>query len=180
MLKNTKPSYRIILIIELLLSIPCLIRNISEFVTKTGVLGKLSSFLYVVSIIIAFYYIIAGYTKEQALSYKLFILLRATALFFQLSFFASLNNTGILLTSALEFGLLIALYVGKDLGKNISYNICFAIILACIVKTIFFISELGISNINLVVSIVTSFASALIPSWVTFAKYTDKESRGAK
>ena len=179
MLKNIKLSYKIILIVELLLSIPCLIRNVSDFVTKTSVLGKLSSFLFIVSIIIAFYYIFAGYTKKQALSYKLFILLRTAAIFFQFSSIASLNSTGILLTTALEYGLLIALYVGKDLGRKISCSICFAIILACIVKTIFFIFEIGTNSIN-VVSIVTSFASALIPSWVTLAKYADKASRGAK
>ena len=184
--------YKPILIISLILILVCIAgSNHGIFSQESGIVLKLACGANMVSLLAAIHYVFMGYKKDAAGSYKTFLFFCAfselLSVLLSASFEDQLSSTVGAFLSALTYGIILVMAVGKDLGKTVSYILCgiiYAVRMFAFLST--FIAFPGITRggteINTIYTLYAA-ASALIAFLIgifTYAKYVDKEDRGTK
>ena len=129
-----------------------------------------------ISLLYAMFYIVDGYKKDSSRYYKSFGILLAITQSYTLAIVSFINaKTSNLIVIGLELITILFLVLSENLGKNNSLILCLVLI------ALNGVSVLMCSGTNASYSnIFCKFVLSLLYGMLTYAKYLDKESRGAK
>ena len=186
MLKTKSVLHKVILMVLLALIIPCVVGNIMTITSEgTDTFLRVSGIFGCVALVAAFYYIVMGYSKDQAWAFKYFVGCSTFSVLFDLIGISSYENCTLPIAMiAVGFGLMIVIALGKDLGKRNS------LLIGILMMVVFVIAAVSISILwpatqngesqegtIALVRILSDFVQSIILVELTFAKYIDKENR---
>lgn len=181
MLKTDKPIYKVILILNLLfIFVGCAIA-ITDL-TGTDTIGVIYTVTEILALLFALFYILYGYTKNAAGYYKVFgylYLLSRISDFIKI--ISSNRKVGIftyIFWSIVTISLLVLVF-GKNLGKKKSLILCGVIVLIGVIGIFYVYNQTGAFHLGAKIRLL-DLDLACLYGILTYAKYLDKESRGAK
>ena len=189
MLKSQKPIMKVFFILCLVLLALALVLSVTRLFKPIGSVAVFTYLKYWLGIVSALFggaYVLGGFQKSEALSYKLFmflIALQSVSALLKDLMSTSLNGyespiSGILRTIICVD--LVLLAFAKDLGKNTSIGLATAAFVAEVINDVRLIVLYGISGqINIAGSIV-GISLALVVFLLVIGKYVNKSERGAK
>lgn len=179
-MENKRNLNTAIVIISAILSIACIIWLFFTFLTQTlDAAHNIEIVTDIISTMIALAYLVAGYSKGEAESYRNCIIVAAiNALAIVIISIIDMKSPISLIACILAFIILVVLSFVKNLGKTISYSICASLILIRLINIIFIITDSKATTNNPQLPLVfAQVCLALTIAVVTYAKYKDKESR---
>ena len=179
MLKSKNPYYKALLIFNLVLLIPCAVINILCIV-KDGALYRMDSIFAIIALIVAFYYVLKGYTKNQAWAYTCFAFCFIVVNIVDIAVIASgePEALSVMLYSA-SIALITAAAFVNDLGKTKSAVICGMMAVLYIVALVQALTATPTATADLIRAVSNLLLSAVL-GLITTGKYIDKDRRGTK
>ena len=183
MIKSENKFYNAIVVLNLILMIPGAIGNVVVlFASNLNVYHKLAAFCSVAALLVAFFYLVAGYSKQQAPAYRAFCgAYTAAALFGLLGIDSSKAFFAAQLIAALIFGLVIAISLSKNYGKTVSTSLCILVVVLSLLQllgVVLWYKATGLDFLFLLIFEITQLLLSIVLSLTTFAKYVDKTARG--
>lgn len=149
----------------------CTVKMNPEYVVPEKIIAVMT----VLGLISALVYFVTGYKKESAKYLKACIYFY-TAVTFGGILYVKANAIIYLITAALSFGVLCVLAVADNLGKAKSFALCGINVASAFAR----VAVLLLTKQKIGSGTVTSLVMAIILGICIYAKYTDKDSRGAK
>lgn len=186
MLNGKKPLNNALLIVTLIFLAAGAVINIQGI--GSGFLISVGSIFTILALLAAFYYILRGFTKNQAWAYKTFVYCFLAVVLFELAILSEYEISAFtVIICAVSLVLITAAAFVKDLGETKSVVICSAIALIFIIELVQMLISLPAflrSGSTVGTSLAIRAFSNLILSatfgLATIGKYFDKESRGTK
>lgn len=187
MLQTKNALYKVILIITLLLMIPCALASALIVVGQdTMTTLRISGTAAIVTLLLGFYYVTRGYSKEQAWAFRSFMYCFALTMLMTVVFVGgNTDSMPAIALSTVMFGLICVIASGKDLGKKKSLWICALICVlgaAALIEGLIRnpVTEIGGHGAAVAVRTVSNLLLGILLLMMTVAKYIDKAARGSK
>ena len=183
MLETKKPVMKVLFVISLIfLAVAFVLSVIRLFkpVENAAVLTYIKLAFNILAVLAGFVYVLGGYKKNDAVYYKLFMLLVCLEAIFDLvATQADYTSpvSGILRTVICVD--LVILTFAKDLGKQTSIGLAAAVLGISLFNTVRMLVIYG-TTFGIITGVVIGLALALLVLLLVIGKYMDKAERGTK
>ena len=182
MLKTKNAFFKGILILTLIsIIIGTFLCAVDVATPGKGLLIVIARILGILSFLFSTYYILYGYSKDDAKYYKI------CGWFFLLAYLLSLigeivygKNAAAIILSSIAFVCICILVIGKNLGKTISLLLCVVTFVLNIATVIVVYCAADSASVIITASAWSKLILAFVYGVCTVAKYIDKTERGAK
>ena len=178
MLRTNKPVYKVILILCLIsIGVSAYFSCCSIVNSKGDLIAQIAHSFNIFASVFAAFYILSGYRKNSAKYYKdfgIFLALSQTAFICKMADNRLYTN---LVINAIKLIVILVLVLSENLGKTKSLVLSGALVISNVVNVLGLPTN---SDITHYYGIVTAIIIYFLYFVMTYAKYLDKASRGAK
>ena len=185
--ENKKPVlFWVTLAVSIVIGLVSLVANYySLFAEGISLISRFANCFTVVSVLCGLMYFVYGAAKNAAVYFRIYMISFAGVALFSIASLAydiadPAKSAVLTLLYGAVFGMLIALFVGKDLGKKKSFAMTVAVLAVFVGLLVYsLIENKGLSQLE-AGRVFGHLDLALMLVFMTYAKYADKASRGSK